>query len=201
MIGNKTRPFFRDIKFWLIGFSYLFIAFSILIPFAFITTYATEELQIPYESATGLVAVIAIAGVFGKLVLGYLSDLAGRIQVMMICGAFTAAGGMGMVYAHGFWGLAISMAVFGIGYGAIWPVYAASTRDFFPKEYAGSVIGLWTVLMGIGSILAPLISGWIIDITGSHIGAFILVVISALLSLSLLFPITIARKRVPLRSQ
>ena len=185
---------FRDAKFYLIGLSYLLISFSILIPFAFLATYATQELLIPYKSAAGLVALIAVAGAFGKLFLGHLSDIVSRIRVMMLCGALTAAGALGMAYAQGFFVLAIFTTVFGIGYGTIWPVYAASARDFFSKEYAGSVIGLWTLYHGIGSILSPMIAGWTIDATGSYVWAFILAMISAAMSLLLLVPIARARK-------
>ena len=180
---------FRNRNFWLIGLSYLLIAFSILIPFAFLPTYATQELLIPYTSATRLIAVIAVAGVCGKLVLSHLSDFVGRVRIMKLCGAFVAAGGLGMVYAQESSMLAVSAAVLGIGYGATWPVYAASARDFFPQEYSGSIVGLWTVCLGIGSTLSPIITGWTIDVTGRYGWAFILVTISAAMSSLLLFPI------------
>lgn len=179
----------REKKFYLIGLSYMLLSFSILIPFTFLTTYATRVLTIPYESATGLVALIAVLGAIGKLILGHLSDKTGRVRVMMLCGVFTAAGGLGMVSVQGLLGLALSTALFGIGYGAIWPVFAASSRDFFPREYAGSVVGLWTLYHGIGSILSPIITGWTIDVTGRYVWAFILVVVSAVLSSLLLLPI------------
>ena len=180
---------FRDKKFYLIGLSYLLLSFSILIPFTFLTTYATQELMIPYKSATGLVAVIAVVGAFGKLVLGHLSDKVGRIRVMMLCGAFTAVGGLGLASTQGFFELILFAAIFGVGYGTIWPVYAASSRDFFSKDYAGSVVGLWTLYHGIGSMLSPIIAGWTIDATGSYVWAFILVMISSAISLLLLLPI------------
>jgi MFS family permease len=195
-IKEVYRAIFRDAKFYLIGLSYLLISFSILIPFAFLTTYATQELLIPYKSAAGLVALIAVAGSFGKIFLGHLSDIVARIKVMMLCGALTATGALGMAYAQGLSLLAIFTIVFGIGYGTIWPVYAASARDFFSKEYAGSVIGLWTLYHGIGSILSPMIAGWTIDATGSYVWAFILSMISAALSLLLLVPIARARKSI-----
>ena len=179
-----------DTKFWLIGLSYLFIGFSILIPFTFLSTYAAQELKMPYETATGLIAVIAVAGVFGKLVLGHLSDTIGRLKVMMLCGVLTAGGSLGMAYFHWLFTICLSSAVFGIGYGAIWPVYAASTRDYFSKKIAGSVIGLWTFYLGVGSILSPLIAGWSIDTTGSYQWAFLLAMISAIISLLLLLPIS-----------
>lgn len=188
------RALILDRRFWLIGLSYMLIAFSILIPYAFLTTYATQELLIPYKSAAGLIAIIAIAGVFGKLVLGHISDRVGRIRIMVVCGVFTAAGGLGMAWGQGFSVLVFSAAVFGIGYGAIWALYAASARDFFPMEQTGSVIGLWTLYLGIGSILSPVMAGWIIDTTGGYRGAFVLVTASALAASLLLVPMLRMKK-------
>jgi predicted MFS family arabinose efflux permease len=179
----------RDRRFWLIGLSYMLIAFSILIPYAFLATYANQELSISYKSAAGLIGIIAVAGVFGKLVLGYISDRVGRIRVMMLCGVFTAVGGLGMALGQGFSLLVLSTAVFGVGYGAIWALYAASARDFFPVEQTGSVIGLWTLYLGIGSILSPVLAGWIIDSTGGYRGAFFLVTLSGVLASLLLLPV------------
>ena len=188
-IKTAYKAIFRDTKFYLIGFSYLLISFSILIPFTFLTTYATQELMIPYQSAAGLVALIGVAGAIGKLILGHLSDTVGRVKVMMLCGILTATGGLGMAYSQGFGFLFVSTVVFGVGYGTIWPVYAASSRDLFSHDYSGSVVGLWTLYHGIGSVFAPVFAGWTIDATGTYAWAFILVVISSVLSLLLLLPL------------
>jgi MFS family permease len=179
----------RDKRFHLIGFSYLLISFSILIPLLFLTTYATQELQISYSSAAGLLGVAGVAGAIGKLVLGPVSDFVGRVKVMMLCGVLIAAGGMGFAYAREFAALILFTVVFGVGYGTIWPVFAASARDLFSKEYAGSIVGLWTVYHGLGSIVAPVVAGWTIDSTGTYYWAFILTVTSAILSFMLLLPL------------
>jgi MFS family permease len=180
---------FRNPKFYFIGLSYLLLSFSILIPFTFLATYATQELGIAYKSALGLIAVIAITGALGKLALGHLSDTVGRVRVMMLCGAFTAVGCLGMAYSRPYYVLVFFTVLFGIGYGTIWPVYAASARDYFSKNHAGSVVGLWTVYHGLGSIFSPIMSGWVIDATGRYVGAFILAMISSALSMLLLFPL------------
>ena len=179
----------RDKRFHLIGFSYLLMSFSILIPFVFLTAYGTQELKISYSSAAGLLAVTGVVGGVGKLVLGPISDFVGRVKVMMLCGLLIAVGGLGFAYARNFVVLIFFTAVFGIGYGTIWPVFAASARDLFSKEYAGSIVGLWTVYHGLGSIAAPVFAGWTIDATGTYFWAFILTVTSAILSSLLLLPL------------
>jgi MFS family permease len=186
---ESYKVILRDPKFYLIGFSYLFISFSILIPFTFLISYATQKLMIPYASATSLLLVIAVVGAIGKLILAYVSDRAGRIEIMMLCGLLTAFGSLGMAYGHALSTLCLFSAIFGIGYGTIWAVYAACARDLFPGDYSGSIIGCWTLFHGLGSIIAPVLSGWTIDRSGTYTWAFILAVSGSLVSLLLLLPV------------
>lgn len=193
---SSTEPFrktyvklFVDAKFWLIGISYLLLSFVVLIIYTFLTTYAVEELQAHYEEATRLIALLALVGIFSKLVLGTLSDTLGRNRVMMICCALLALGSLGMAYSKGLFHLTLTTALFGLGYGAIWPMYAAAARDYFSRNVAGSVVGLWTLLLGIGSIISPILSGWTIDITGKYASAFLLALAASVIALLLLVPI------------
>ena len=180
---------FRDTRFYLIGFSYLFISFSVIIPFTFLVTYATQRLMIPYASATGLLFVVAAAGAMGKLILAHISDRTGRIRIMMLCGLLVASGSFGMAYARELSVLWIFSALFGIGYGTLWAVYAASARDLFPGRYSGSIIGIWTLFHGVGSVIAPVLSGWTIDASGNYYYAFALAASASVVSLLLLLPV------------
>ena len=189
-IGTTYVKLLRNAKFWLIGLSYLLIGFSILIPFTFLPTHAIQTLAMPYQIAKWLIIIVAATGIAGKLVLGHLSDTKGRIKIIMLCDILIAAGGIGMAYSNNFITLGISSAIFGVGYGALWPVYAAITADYFPKMYSGRIIGLWTLYMGVGSIVAPPLAGWTIDSTGIFVWAFILTTASAILSLILLLPLS-----------
>ena len=178
-----------NMKFWLVGLSYMCIGFVVLIPFTFLSTYAVQELHFSYDVATRLITFLACGGVVGKMILGPLSDKLGRIRVMIFCGILMALGSIGVVYFKEHFALSAVIVVFGLGYGAVWPLYAACARDYFPKKIAGSVIGLWTLIMGISSISSPIITGWTIDATGGYTWAFILAVAVSMLSFLLLLPI------------
>ena len=194
--GRRVLPgwlFYRRLlgsdTMWCIGLSYLLIGFAVLVPFTFLGLYAGEELGLQYSAATRLFSLIAIAGMAGKLVLGILSDRWGRVPVMMICGVCLGAGCLGLVHCGALWLKIVAVVLIGIGFGAVWPVYAAAAVDFFPRTAAGSVIGLWTFFMGIGSIVSPVVCGWSIDITGSYTMAFNMGFAVALLSVAALVPL------------
>ncbi len=175
--------------FWYIGLAYLMVGFVTLVPYTFLSTFATEVMHLPYAAATRFITVIAVAGMVGKIVLATWSDSLGRVKVMIICAALMAAGCAGMAWGGSVLMFHLYSALFGMGFGAVWPVYAAAAPDFFPKSVAGSVIGLWTVLLGIGSIVSPLVCGWTIDRSGAYHLAFLLGTVTAVASIGLLLPV------------
>ncbi len=182
------RQVLKDSRFWFIGLAYLLTGFTVIIPFTFISTYAVEELSFPYSSATLLITIMGGGGLLGKLTLGPTSDKIGRLWILVICAAILALGSLGMAYSRGPVLMAVC-GVFGIGYGACWALYAACASDFFSKRAAGGIIGLWTFFLGVGSVIAPIISGWIADTTGTLMWAFVVATASAAGSLLFLLPV------------
>jgi MFS family permease len=182
-------------SFWLIGLAYLLTGFSIIIPFTFLSTFAVQELSFSYDSATLLITIIGIGGLAGKLSLGPLSDKTGRIKIMLLCAILISGGCFGIAFLQG-WILWIVAFILGIGYGACWAMYAACASDFFSKKAAGGIVGIWTFLLGIGSLSAPIIAGSTADSTGTLSGAFIIAAMAGLGSLILLIPMLKVRSSV-----
>ena len=188
-LGEIYIRLLKDRKFWLIGLAYLLTGFSIIIPFTFLSTYAVQELSMTYEISTRLITVIGIGAIIGKVTLGPLSDNIGRIKVMMLCALLITGGSLGMAFTRSV-GLVVFISVFSLGYGIAWSMYAASASDYFSKDYSGSIIGLWTVYLGVGSIISPIIAGWIADTTGTLSWSFILAAIGGGISFLLLLPLS-----------
>jgi MFS transporter, OFA family, oxalate/formate antiporter len=187
--SSQYRELLRGRVLWLIGLAYLLVGFTVLVPFTFLTVHAMESHAFPYGEAGRLLAIIALAGMAGKLVLGILSDSLGRVRVMLGCGLLLGVGCLGMALGQTVPALYVAVILFGVGWGAVWPVYAAAAADFFPRSRAGSVIGIWTVFLGVGSILSPVLCGWLIDISHSYLSSFLLGSLGGLFSALLLVPL------------
>jgi len=182
----------KDARFWLLGLAYLLTGFAIIIPFTFLSTYAKEGLGFSYQLASNLLTAVGIGAIISKVGLGPLSDRVGRIRVMMLCAALIALGSLGMVFFDSVW-LFVTSVVFSLGYGVIWAMYAAAASDYFSRDSAGTTVGLWTMFLGVGSVLAPIISGWLADVTGDLAWSFALAAGAAVLSFLLL--IAVKRRR------
>jgi MFS family permease len=164
----------KDKQIWMVGLAYSLVGFSVLVPYTFLSTYSMEQLDFTFTVSTRFFVVIAISGLIGKIVLGSMSDVIGRIKVMILCGLLLAVGCFGIAMSQSVLIVSVFAGVFGFGFGAVWPVYAAAAPDFFPLKISGSVIGIWTVFLGFGSIVSPVICGWTIDHTGGYTLTFLM---------------------------
>jgi len=165
----------KESRFWIIGISYFAIAYGTYTIVDFIVTYGTIELKISYSIASLFITLIAFSGIIGGFLLMALSDYIGRKKSLVIIHTlvalsilFVIVGGNHVLL------LMVGMGCFGFFYGAIWPMYAACARDYFPKEVAGTVLGLLTIFYGMGMMSAPILTGKLTDITGTFRWSFAL---------------------------
>ncbi len=190
--GEQKKPTYRSLLtqrlFWRIGLSYALVGFTVLVPYTYLSTFAVEQLKFEYALAARLITVIAVCGLLGKVVIGFLSDRLGRVPMMMASNLLMGAGCAGLAFLDGTVAVFCFTGLFGLGFGAVWPVYAAAAPDHFAKRSAGAVIGLWTVFLGIGSIISPVVCGWTIDISSGYGASFLIGATASAAAIALLVP-------------
>ncbi len=132
--------------------------------------------------------MVGVAGLGGKLTLAPLSDRVGRIQIMMLSSLLIMVGCAGATLSRGLL-LFVMSAIFGVGYGVCWSMYAACAADYFTPEASGAIIGLWTVYLGLGLIASPVIAGWAADRSGTLKWGFVIAAAAALGTILALAPL------------
>lgn len=163
----------RRATFWWMGFSYFFISLAAYMISDFLVTYSVVELQVDHGKASGLLTIMAASGILGGFFLMWLSDFIGRRRALFIIHVTLALSILWILLVKGnFFSLRLGIAGFGFLFGAIWPMYGACTRDYFPKEVTGFVFGVMTIFYGLGAMVNSLLTGLVVDHTGSFRGAF-----------------------------
>jgi MFS family permease len=118
----------------------------------------------------GQVGIIISANVFFMAVLqglfGYLSDRYNKFYLVLI-GAIIATVGLALIpLAHTFWSLMILALVMGLGGAISMPAATAINVKIGQHHGMGASMGLFNMAMSVGMILAPLISGGVMDLWG-----------------------------------
>jgi MFS family permease len=125
--------------------------------------------------------VMAVAILAGRLTLGRRLDEVGHRRVLIPALALSAVGLAAVVGASGARSFLFAAAVFGAGFGLMYPAFAAYVMSHVPASRRGAAFGAMIAAfdMGIGTGSSTL--GWIIDAHGFRI-AFGVAAIIAMLS-------------------
>jgi MFS family permease len=65
--------------------------------------------------------------------------------------------------------------MYGLGYGALGPVYAAATADLFPGKQLGTILGVLEAGYGLGGAFGAFMAGYLFDVLGHYVVSFALV--------------------------
>jgi sugar phosphate permease len=173
--------------FWRIGISYFFMGFCYYTFVSFLVTYGTTEVGIRYGIAASFASVLAFGNLVGSIPIATLSDSFGRNRIIFTCQLIITLSVLFLLIARStVWMIFISIAVYGIFFGPIFPLYSACARDYFEEEVTGTVLGAWTFIYGIGAVLAPFVAGSLSDLTGTLRWGFALAGVASLTA-SILF--------------
>ncbi len=160
-------------QFWIVGISYLLIAYASYALVDFIVTYGKMELNLPYRVASLFITVAAFSGIPGGILIMILS---GYTETKKSLGLIYTLVGLSILFII-FSGknvllLIAGAAWFGVLYGGVFPLVAACAKDHFPKEITGTVLGLLTIFYGLGAMASPIVTGHLADVTGTFRWAF-----------------------------
>ncbi len=180
---NPMSSLMKDSRFWLIGFSYFAVAFSLYGITTFMVDYAKYQLNLPLEKASFLATIHGICQVIGVLTVLPLSDYLGRKRTIIISNAIITVCLASILLVGESWGLlCLAIGCTAVFYGPTWPIYGACAGDYFPREIMATVIGVWTPFYGLGAILTHWITGMLRDATGVYHHAFFLNMLAAVVA-------------------
>jgi len=173
--GFTYGSLFSNRTFWLVGFSYYCVSYSLYGITTFMVDYAEHQLGLPLEKASLLATVHGIAQVLGVLTVLPLSDYLGRKKMLVFSNGVICGCVSGIILSGNSWVmLYVLVGLMAVFYGATFPMYGACAGDFFPEEVMGTVIGAWTPFYGAGAISVHWVSGLLRDATGGYQQAFLI---------------------------
>jgi MFS family permease len=127
---------------------------------------------------------------------GFISDRMSREKAAILAVALSMIALVALISVRDIsqpWLLYLYSICFGFGGGLFTPTIFAGSADIFYGRHFGAVSGLLLTGMGVGGIFGPWLGGYIFDLTGSYIPAFIFCLICIALS-CIIFWIAAPRK-------
>ncbi len=156
-------------RFWFLAFAFFFLAFAYQGTLLHAVSAMVDQ-GLESETAAYFFGILGVAGSFGKIVLGYLSDIYGRERINTL-GVVLASTGILCLANSGIAPniLPLLFALFfGLGYGAAAPLLPSLCADIFQGNSFGLIFATIAVGGGTGGALGPLLAGHLYDMSGSY---------------------------------
>jgi len=175
--GRESYPEFsvsstlRDRRFW---------AITITIALNFFAMSAVLTHMIPHAKDLGITAIraafvltaCATAGVFGKILFGYIADFVDTRSALLVSMGFQLSGTLLLLVAESYSMLVVVGAVFGLGMGGIVPLWGSLIGEHFGRASFGRVMGLMGPCMLPIQVAGVPFAGLVYDLTGEYTIAY-----------------------------
>ena len=143
-------------------------------------------------TASKVAAVMAIAGMVGKIMCGMLADRIGGKWAMVLFLTLQAVVIPIFVNAHAVPTFFMWAVLFGIGFGGPMPVYAMLFREYFGTRSIGAILGVFFMIAAVGMGSGGLMGGIMYKMFGGYALPFLtssgMGIMSAVLALTLPAP-------------
>jgi len=147
---------------------------AMALPLGHLVSFVTDRGH-PIQNAVEVQSVMLLSAFVSRAVLlGLISDRWGGMRALLIFSFAQTIMLTIFTITHSLWALYVVAALFGLGYGGLFPVYTVAIRDHLPigeiGRRTGVVFFVGAVAMGIGGWLG----GYLFDHTGSYTAPFLL---------------------------
>ncbi|HNR05971.1 MAG TPA: MFS transporter [Saprospiraceae bacterium] len=146
------------------------------------------DLKYSQGEAANIISLILASSIFGRLFMGWLADRIPKKYVMVLIYCLVA-GSIPLLYSVSTPGVVYLFAIlFGIGLGGDYMIIPLMAAELFGVRVMGRVMGLILTMDGLGEAFAPMLVGWLRDISGSYANGFAaLIALAAIGALAIAF--------------
>ncbi len=163
---------FKARSFWLIMFIWFGFATNLSLVITHLVPHITD-LGFSAEKAAAIFGLIGGASIFGRVLMGAVSDRIGGKKACIIAALIQAVSMLWLVWWHDMRIFYLFAVVFGFAYGGMAPLIPEIVADAFGLDKIGSILGTVELGFGAGSAVGSAMGGLIFDVRHSYSVAFL----------------------------
>lgn len=188
---SQYKTILSDKDLWLINLATFTVLYGFWVAMSWGPTYLKVERNFSLGQSGMYTGLVALSAIPAALLWGRLSDIWGRKKVALFllpCGALSL---YGLSLAQGRITIILGFLLYGMFCNSSFtPVMVAWTADLVNRRYPGcmgAAVGVFNCVIMFSAIVAPVVSGYLRDLTGSLLTAIHLGVVLMLGGVLLLF--------------
>src|SRR6266850_2307912 len=149
-----TREVLAAPQFWAIALTHFACCAAHSGPIFHMVTHATDQ-GVAAMAAASVLGVSGLASIAGRIGGGLLADRFGAKPTLIVGLALQAVMIFGYLFARDLGSFVALALLFGTAYGAVMPLYALVTREYFGERVMGSAYGAVFLISTLGLTEAP----------------------------------------------
>ncbi len=182
----------RSSQFWLIALTHFACCVAHSGPIFHMVTHAMDHGVAGMTAAT-ILGVSGLASLVGRVISGVVADRWGAKQTLVAMLGLQAPAIFLYLFATNAAGFYVLAVLFGASYGAVMPMYALLTRDYFGAKAMGTAYGAIFMLQAIGMGLGAYGGGWFYDHLGTYAWLFTSATVVGAIAVVLALPLRAPR--------
>ena len=140
------------------------------------------DIGIPYQTASNVLGLMVLMSVPGRFIFGWLGDRFDKKKLLFLLCVLQGVGIFIFINADTLPLLYLFVVVYGLGYGGVIPLTIALRADLFGRKNYATIAGITMSLSVVGTVSAPLLAGYLYDVTHSYSLAFYIFIVLIVLS-------------------
>ncbi len=142
-------------------------------PLAHVVSYVTD-IGHDVRNAVEILSLLLLAAFISRAVLvGVLSERFGGLGALLMLSGLQAAMLATLGVTEGLIALYVVAALFGLGFGGVFPIYTVIVREHLPLSQAGRWTGIMFMFGATGMGIGSWVAGVMFDVTGTYFWAFL----------------------------
>lgn len=190
-INGNFREILKTGSFWYINITEGLRLMALAAVVIHIMPYLST-LGFPRTKAGYIAAGMPLISLLGRFALGWLGDIYDKRLIIAWGHGFMAAGIIALLFVANEFALFLFLLLFSVGFGGIAALRGAMIREYYGRESFGKFIGITLGSGSLGGVVGPTLTGFIYDVQGSYLLAwiifFVVLVASLLLTLKIKKP-------------
>ena len=184
--------------FWIFSMIGIIFIFTWMSMVQHLAPHATD-IGIPAMTAAGIVSLIALGGIFGKLLFGFIVGRTGARKAICGCLVLFTLPQLMLFFGTGTWTLYCFALIFGFAYGGMVTLTNVGTAEFFGVKSIGTILAVFFYVTSLGGLIGPPVFGYIFDRTGGYQPAFLISILLCALAFMLSLILLRSEDRKPIR--
>lgn len=190
VMDSNSRKMLKTPCFYLLWSIFFFSCLAGLMVIANLKPFAVRFAGLGPMEAAVAVSILSAFNFIGRIALGWVSDVIGRIKTLVIISIIIATNMLLFPMYNNLALVYVGSAVAGLCFGTNLGLFPAITADNWGTKYLGMNYGIMLTAWGIGGLVGPVIGGYVYDVTGHYTYAFWIGSMLAVVTLVLMYIVT-----------